>query len=221
MDLPPLPWLGLAPLAVVYLTQFVRLRRITKATRAALGWRPVHLAAHLALLPVLLSAVDPKVLAPLEAEAGWLRDHLFAVEVGLLVALELFVRAVWTTRVFRLTVIAETTDDPARLKSATDGLELLAAHDLALAGLNRLVALTPAAALPHVHIAALLGILRRFRLAEEAARRAIELDPACGLAHYYLGLALDEQGRGPEARGCFQTARELGIPLSDEFTERP
>ena len=59
-----------------------------------------------------------------------------------------------------------------------------------------------------VNLGGIFNQLRRYREAERACRRAIELQPALSGAHNNLGLALEAQGKGVEAVAAFRQAVE-------------
>lgn len=85
---------------------------------------------------------------------------------------------------------------------------------------TRLLDQEPLAALPHFYRALALEQGGCFREAEGSLRRAIYLDRGFVLAHYYLGLLLQNSGNEPaRAARCFENVVELlrGRPAGEAF----
>lgn len=213
MEMSPPSLLLLIPLAAVYLTQTVRLGNLSLATEQWVGAGSLNKWTYLFFVPVILAALNPAVFPVIEQPILWTRKHFLAVVVTMLIVAEVFLRAAVTNGITRLVRIVEHADDLKELQAASDALSVLGLHDMAIVGLKRIAALAPESSRSHSHLASLYGIQRRFLRAEEAARRAIAIDPNNALGHYYLGMAMHELGRTEEAAACFQRSRQLGMAL--------
>ena len=211
----------LTPLAVVYLFQTVRLGNLGLSTRRRVGVDSLNYWTWLFFLPILLAALSPQALPDMEPIIRWTRTHLVAIVVTMLIVGEILYRIAVTAGIVRLTQIVETTQNPNELKEATEALEALGLFDTVIAGLDRLTAMVPDPSKVYSALASLYGIQRRFLRAEEAARRAIALDPTNPFGHYYLGMAAIEFGRADEAAECFSKARQFGLALPDIYFPKP
>lgn len=212
------------PLAIVYLAQTVRLgdSAITLSGRTMdagamarnTGDTALNLWTYAFYVPIVVAMLDPASVPALSPVIGAVRQNFVATVVVMLVLGEFLLRGGTTLGVNRLAQITETTENPEELKTAIDALQFLGLYDMAIVGLRRLTTLAPQfSSKAQSHLASLLGIQRRFLLAEEAARKSISLDPANAQGHYFLAMALHELGRSKEASKHFEKAHELGLRL--------
>jgi Flp pilus assembly protein TadD len=57
--------------------------------------------------------------------------------------------------------------------------------------------------------------IKNYSAGENAARKALEIDPNKASAHYILGRSLEGQGRDCEALGAYRTALDGGKNMSN------
>ena len=201
-------------LALVYLSQTVRLGNVAVKTKGRVGASALNHWTYLFFVPIIVATLNPDAIPSLVNVILLVRAHFLAIIVTMLTVAEMFMRLAVMNGIARLAGIVEDSHDPDELKAATDALCVLGLYDLALFGLKRLATSDSDPSSVYSHIASLYGIQRQFQRAEEAALRAVAINPENAFGHYYLGLALNELGRADEAASCIQTARDLGVPIS-------
>lgn len=91
------------------------------------------------------------------------------------------------------------------------GACLIARHrfEEGLAALRAAEQLEPLALMVDIQLAAGFYMTRRYAQAEEACRAALELDPNFWPAHYFLGLAYEQEGLSAQGIGELLKAKEL------------
>jgi Flp pilus assembly protein TadD len=217
MEIAPPSLLILTPLAIVYLLQTVRLGNLSMATKQLVGGGSLNHWTHLFFIPVVVAALNAQAFPALDQLIFWTRTHFLAVTVCMLVVAEVFLRGAVINGISRLARTVENSRSVKELQAATDALVVLGLYDMGIVGLNRIAEIAPESSRNHSHLASLYGIQRRFVRAEEAARRAVTIDPNNKFGHYYLGMAVHELGRTDEAAKCFEKARELGLTMPDTY----
>jgi predicted O-linked N-acetylglucosamine transferase (SPINDLY family) len=99
--------------------------------------------------------------------------------------------------------------------SSGGGLEAALEHDRAgrhqeaEIGLRQLIDATPADALLHAELGAVLAHANKLAEAEASYREALRLQPGFGVVHHNLGNALRDMGRLEEAEASYRRAAEL------------
>jgi TolB-like protein/DNA-binding winged helix-turn-helix (wHTH) protein/Tfp pilus assembly protein PilF len=84
-------------------------------------------------------------------------------------------------------------------------------NEQALQLLNRAIVRDPLNDLAYVWLAVVQSRRRQYAQAEAAARKAVELNPAGGGVHFYLGIELLAQGKSAEALLEFEKPEDPGI----------
>lgn len=209
---PPSMWIT-SSLALLYLIQIVRhLGRVVHFGGDTPWSKVLNAWSIVVIVPVAICTMDPAELPKWAPFIEWMRAHAISVISVLLMASEPLLRGGQFLNIQRLVILGENSNDPKVVAEAASQLELHEVHDLAVEAHERAIDLRPDLADEHVHVAALYGILRRFKDAERAARRAISLAPESPSAHFYLGMAALEQRRLPEANAILKKAVSLGLP---------
>lgn len=188
----PPSMLLLVPVAIGYVVQTVRFANLSLWANQSVGTRALNLWTYLFFAPIVFAALNPATFLQIEYPILWTRMHFLALMISMLILGEVLLRTATLRAIADLALIVEQEDDTEKIKKASDALELLDVHDLAVVGLTRIVSIDPGDSKSYSHIAALYGIQRRFEASEAAARRAIALDPRNSFGHYCLGMALGE-----------------------------
>jgi tetratricopeptide (TPR) repeat protein len=213
MKSPPPLW-AVWILAAFCLVQFVRMGRYSIRLRSAAARKTLNLWTVLAAAPIIVAALDAHRVPSLAPAIEGIRQNFLIIFILIIATAEILHKTARLSDIRRLVGVLDASADPSETREAAEELELLQLFDLAIEGHQRVAGMEPDDAKSHVHLAALYGIMRRFREARRSAENALVLDPNAASAHFYLAMANWELGERQSARDSFRRALTIGLPES-------
>jgi tetratricopeptide (TPR) repeat protein len=175
----------------LYLIQLVRFGQLV-VKRNVIAQRAMNIWSIVSFIPIVIITLEPSALPNLASLILWTRESIIFLLSGAI-------------------ILIEGVEDPEILYKAAHQLELHKKYTEAIGIQKQIIDRNPEFYKAYINLAALVGMQGHFHEAETLCRKAIVIKPNYGNAHYYLGLALKEQGN-LEAIEELKTAVQLGLP---------
>lgn len=211
MPLSPPPIIVSIVFAVLYLIQLIRLgsmamRGNPNARIALNSWTIIS------FLPIVFVVLNVPMLPILMQFVLWIRENVIIVLTLMVILAEVLIRRSAKLGLAGLKTVGSASSDVDELFKSAQQLELRGNYLDAFNIHKRILEINPQFFKSYVNMAALAGIDGRIQEAETLARKALEIEPDDGSAHFYLAMALRDQGKITDSVNEFQTAIRLGLP---------